>query len=125
MPWPQATILILPSAWFEAFPVVIAEAFASGLPIIASRRGPMAELIADGHAGKLSAPGNATELANTVEWVYLRPEHMRRMRISARAEYEQKYTAETNHACFMSIYEAALGHSREPALSVPRLEAIG
>lgn len=121
----QATILILPSTWYEAFPLVIAEAFAAGLPIIASRLGAMAELIADGHTGKLFAPGNAAELASTVEWVYLRPEHMQRMRISARAEYEQKYTAEANYARLMSIYEAALGHSREPALSVPQLEAIG
>ena len=121
----QATILILPSTWYEAFPLVIAEAFAAGLPIIASRLGAMAELISDGHTGKLFAPGNAAELASTVEWVFLRPEHMQRMRISARAEYEQKYTAEANYTRLMSIYEAALGHSREPALSVPQLEAIG
>ena len=47
------------------------------------------------------------------------------MRMSARAEYEQKYTAEPNYARLITIYEAALGHSREPALSVPQLEAIG
>ncbi len=121
----QATILILLSTWYEAFPLVIADASAAGLPIIASRLSAMAELISDGHTGKLFAPGNSAELASTVEWVYLRPEHMQRMRISAHAEYEQKYTAEANYTRPMSIYEAALGRALNLELSVPQLEAIG
>lgn len=83
-----AKIFILPSTWYEGFPLVIAEAFAAGLPIVDSRLGAMAEFIADGHTIKLFASGSAAELAGAVEWVFFRGtpatnKHMRPLRIRA------------------------------------------
>jgi len=121
----EANLLIVPSTWYEGFPLVIAEAFAAGLPILASRLGSLAELIADGQTGRLIAPGDAAGLAGAVEWAFSHPGEMRRMRVLARSEYEQKYTAKANYTRLMLIYEAALGRFMEPVRSVPRLEAIG
>jgi glycosyltransferase involved in cell wall biosynthesis len=121
----KATVLLFPSTWYEAFPLVIAEAFAAGLPVIASRIGSMAELIADQKTGLLFAPRDAAALACAVEWAFTHPDQIRAMRLSARAEYEQKYTAEANYARLMLIYEAALVNSPEPMNSAPQFEAIG
>jgi glycosyltransferase involved in cell wall biosynthesis len=120
----HATILILPSTWDEAFPVVIAEAFAAGLPIVASRLGAMAELIEDGQTGRLFVPGDATQLARTIESVVARPRELQAMRLRARAQYEQKYTAAANYPQLLAIYKAARSSATAPALQ-SRLEAIG
>ena len=111
--------------WYEAFPLVIAESLAAGLPILASRLGAMTEIVADGATGRLFAPGNPAELAGAVEWALSHSDEMRRMRLRARAEYEEKYTAEANYARLMAIYEKALEISPARARLASRLEAIG
>jgi len=121
----EAKVLIVPSTWYEGFPLVIVEAFAAGLPILASRLGAMAEFIADGQTGRLFAPGDAAGLAGAVEWAFSHSDEMRRMRALARSEYDQKYTAKANYTRLMLIYEAALGRLMEAVHSIPRLEAIG
>src|SRR5690606_19107791 len=46
-----ARALVFPSQWYENFPVTLVEAFACGLPVIASRLGAMAEIVNDGRTG--------------------------------------------------------------------------
>jgi glycosyltransferase involved in cell wall biosynthesis len=122
----EAAVLILPSTWYEAFPLVIAEAFAAGLPIIASRLGTMQEVIAEGKTGRLFTPGDAADLAGTVQWIFAHPYERETMRYSARAVYKRKYNAATNYGQLMAIYQDALAaHSSSPAYCAPELQAIG
>jgi glycosyltransferase involved in cell wall biosynthesis len=104
----DATILVLPSVWYEGFPLVLVEAFASGLPIIASRLGAMAELVTDGKTGRLFTPGNVDELAASVEWVFSNHEYLGVMRQYARDEYLNHYAAESNYAVLSRIYRSAV-----------------
>ena len=55
-------VLVVPSLWWENSPIVIHEAFAAGIPVIAARAGGMAELVTDGRDGLLFELGNAEEL---------------------------------------------------------------
>jgi GT2 family glycosyltransferase len=48
--------------WIENSPFVIKEAFAAGLPTVASNLGGMAELVQDGRSGLLFTPGDAADL---------------------------------------------------------------
>jgi len=57
----NAQFMIMPSIWYEGFPMVIREAFACGKPVIASNLGAMAELVEDGKTGLLFEPGNAID----------------------------------------------------------------
>jgi len=100
--------LIFPSIWYEGMPMLIVEAFACGKPVIASNLGSMAELIQDGKTGLLFDPGNATDLAEKINWAYLHKEEMKQMGINTRKEYEQKYTAERNYDLLMNIYNEAI-----------------
>jgi len=56
-------IVVLPSVWDENQPVCLMEAMASGLPIIASNKGGIPELIDHAHNGLLFAAGDADALA--------------------------------------------------------------
>ncbi|MBC7799042.1 MAG: glycosyltransferase family 4 protein [Gemmatimonadaceae bacterium] len=59
----RAGHLLLPSQWLENAPVVIVEAAAYGLGIVASRIGGIPEFVAHGHTGLLVPPGDAAALA--------------------------------------------------------------
>jgi len=66
--------LIMPSLCEENAPMVIAEAGAHGLPVIASEIGGIPEMVRDGETGILFAPGNVEELALQCGRILERPE---------------------------------------------------
>lgn len=101
----SSSALILPSVWYEGFPMVIVEAYACGLPIIASRIGALAELIEDGVTGLLFNPGDADDLANKIQWASQHPEKIKEMGRLSRQRYEAKYTSEKNYQQLISIYK--------------------
>jgi glycosyltransferase involved in cell wall biosynthesis len=108
----NALALIFPSVWYEGFPMTIAESFACGLPVIASRLGAMAEIVGDRHTGLLFDPGDPDGLAAEVAWLWSHPKEAERMGREARAEFEAKYTAERNYQMLMEVYAAAIAHAR-------------
>lgn len=109
----NAAYLVMPSIWYENFPRTLVEAFACGLPVIASRLGAMAELIDDGFTGLLFEPGNAKDLAEKLQWADSHPEEMLKMGREARWEYETKYTSAINFKQLMGIYKDAIHAHRE------------
>ena len=110
-----AAYLVMPSIWYENVPRTLVEAYACGLPVIASRLGAMAELVRDGETGLLFEPGNAADLAQKMQWAEAHPETMRRMGEAARAEYEASYTPETNFNQLMAIYSDAIATNQGDA----------
>lgn len=111
-----AAYLVMPSIWYETFGMVILEAFACGLPVIASRHGAMQELIHEGKTGLLVEPGSIEDLAQKMAWADAHPEEMRQMGRNAREEYQRRYTSEENYQQLMRIYDDALAEIA-PALS--------
>jgi glycosyltransferase involved in cell wall biosynthesis len=107
----SASYLVCPSLCYEQFPRILAEAFASGLPVVASRRASLAELIDDGETGLLFTPGSASDLAEKIRWADAHPSEMLRMGRQARRMFEEKYTPARNYEILMDIYAhaAALG----------------
>jgi len=58
--------LVCPSRWFENGPTVAIEAIAVGTPVIGSRAGNLAELIADGVNGRLVDVGDVAALSRAL-----------------------------------------------------------
>jgi glycosyltransferase involved in cell wall biosynthesis len=109
----RARFLVFPSEWYEGLPLTIAEAFACGVPVVASRIGSMIELVEDGRTGLHFTPGDAADLAAKVEWAWTHPNEMEEMGRAARREYEKKYTAEQNYQGLMRVYETTMAMARE------------
>ncbi len=103
-----ARFLVFPSVWYEGFPMTVAEAFASGLPVVASRLGSLSEIVQPDVTGIHFEPGNPVDLAAKVQWAWDHPEEMARMGRAARTEYEGKYRAAANYAMLTDIYRAAM-----------------
>ncbi|NOY62512.1 MAG: glycosyltransferase family 4 protein, partial [Gammaproteobacteria bacterium] len=104
----NSQFLVMPSECYEGFPMVLVEAFAHGLPVLASRLGGMAEIVEDGVTGVHFEVGNADDLAEKAQWMLDNPDECRRMGNNAREVYLEKYTPEKNHEILMDIYEEAI-----------------
>jgi glycosyltransferase involved in cell wall biosynthesis len=109
----SAQFLVLPSISYENSPRTIVEAFACGLPVIASRRGALTDIVHDCETGLLFEPGDATDLAHKIEWARAHPKQMEAMGRAARTEYEERYTPERNYSQLMDIYEDAISTIRQ------------
>ena len=108
----KAQALIVPSLWYEGFPMVVAEAFAAGLPVIASNIGSLAEIVVPGRNGAHFVPGDAQDLVATVEALLANPATLQRLAVGARASYETHYTPETSLAQLERIYADAIEAAR-------------
>jgi glycosyltransferase involved in cell wall biosynthesis len=108
-----ARLLIFPSEWYEAFPLVLAEAFACGVPVVATRLGAMAEIVEEGRTGLFFTPGDSDDLSAKVQWAFAHPQEMAQMGRRARQEFEAKYTGERNREGLLNIYRIAIGRARE------------
>ena len=115
----DASVLILPSTWYEGFPMILAEAFAVGLPVIASKLGSMASIVDHQRTGLHFEAGDASGLVEAVRWWAAHPAEAALMRAQARSEYETKYTAEENYAQMINIYESVLQRSVSKELAIP------
>ena len=104
----RAAYLVMPSIWYESFPRTLVEAFANGLPVVASHLGAMAELVDHGRTGLLFEPGSAADLARHLAWAEAFPGKMRAMGEHAREVYESRFTPGKNYAQLMAIYEDAI-----------------
>ncbi len=109
----RAAFLVMPSVWYEGFPMTIAESFACGTPVICSKLGAMQEIVDHHRTGLHFMPDDAEDLRQQVEYALSHPAELATMGKAARQEYEQRYTAEINYAMLMNIYEQTIGaHSR-------------
>ena len=86
----------------------IVEAFATGLPVVASKLGSMAEIVKSDMSGWHFEPGNAEDLAQTVERAWLDKGDIRRRGKMAYKQYRDLYSPEANYSSLLEIYEDAI-----------------
>ena len=70
----QVDAVVVPSIWYETFSFLVSEAFAAGLPVIASRQGALAERVNDGVDGLLVPPGDVAAWRATLQRLVDEPE---------------------------------------------------
>jgi len=100
-------LLVAPTTFpQEAFGLVVVEAMAYGIPVIASNGGGFPEIIDHGKNGFLFAPGDADELAQYIAIMLQQPDLRRKMGEAARKKVEQQFTKEKMlHAFFDLLNE--------------------
>jgi hypothetical protein len=117
-----ARFLVLPSMWYEGFPLVAAESFACGAPVLCSRLGSLQEIVQDGRTG-LHFHAGKEDLAEKAEWAWTHSAEMEEMGRAARSEYESKYTPECNYEALLQIYERAAPFRETHSSAAPPFRA--
>jgi glycosyltransferase involved in cell wall biosynthesis len=112
----HSRLIVVPSTWFEGFPMVIREAFAFGVPIAASRLGSLAELVKEGTSGFLFAPNSPEQIASVVRNAWSNQEGLERLGQGARESFLSSYTEDANFESLISIYEEAKAERRNRAV---------
>lgn len=79
-PCATADVLVVPSLWYENSPLVIQEAFASRVPVVAGDHGGMAEMVRDGTDGLTYPPGDAPALTERLQRLADDPALVRELR---------------------------------------------
>jgi colanic acid/amylovoran biosynthesis glycosyltransferase len=100
-----ADVFCLPS-FFEGIPVVLLEAMAAGVPVVASRVAGIPELVEDGRSGILVPPGRPDLLANALR--SLLGDAQRRAGLAAEARRRVQSDFELN-ACARRLEEIMAG----------------
>lgn len=100
---PLFDIFALPS-FTEGMPITLLEAMAAGVPIVASRVGGIPELLMDGKAGLLVAPGNVDQLAASIELLMKNSDLKNRMVNQARSTVRKSYSSGVMAAGYRKIY---------------------
>ncbi len=100
----QADAFVMPT-YADAYGTVFLEAMAAGLPIIATRIGPIREIVSHGETGFLIEPGDRHELACRIRDLIENLNLSREMGAKGRLVAERKFNAKTNFQTLESIFK--------------------
>jgi colanic acid/amylovoran biosynthesis glycosyltransferase len=103
----QAHIMLVPSRR-ESQGVVIQEAQATGLPVIATRTGGIPEVVRDGETGLLVEEGNAGALADAIAYLIQNYDVARGLARAGRPFVEKNYDQSKINGCLFRLYEELL-----------------
>jgi len=106
----SADVLLFPSRCWEVVGLVMLEAFAHGVPVIASRAGGIPEVVEDGRTGLLVEPGDAAALATQMLRLSTDRDVIEGMREACRAR-AARLTWPRTVGELVEVYKAALGRS--------------
>ncbi len=103
----EMDLVVLPS-FDEGMPLVLLEAMACAVPVVATRVGGVHELVDDGVDGTLVAPGDAADLANAVSRLLGDAGLRTRMGESGRKKAEERFALTKSIAAVRGVYEEVL-----------------
>jgi glycogen synthase len=92
----RSDIMLVPSLWQEPFGLVIAEAMARRLPVIASNVGGPAEILTHEEDGLLVKAGDERDLAHAIRLLMENPEKRKQLGEAAHATVRERFTIVQN-----------------------------
>jgi glycosyltransferase involved in cell wall biosynthesis len=113
----RARALLLPSLSYEGAPRAVLEAYASGVPVLASGLGGLPEMIEDGSSGILVRPGDVADWVAAVERL-MEDTEAERMGERAWRLWRERYSPERGLQNLEAAYRIALNRAPKSADSV-------
>lgn len=113
----RASVLALPSIWFEGFPMVLVEAMSQALPVIASRIGGIPEIVQDRKTGLLCEPSRILEWTEAFEKLIADPALLNLLSAGALSRFQSEYTSEIKVSALEGVYREAIAHRKSSGMS--------
>lgn len=104
----RAALIVIPSEWYEGFPMVVLEAYACAKPVVASGIGSLDGLVLDGITGRKFKSGDAVDLARVLRELLSDRRALIKMGLHARQHFEQHFSAPANLETLLAIYQGVL-----------------
>jgi glycosyltransferase involved in cell wall biosynthesis len=109
----SADVLCLPST-YEGFPLVVLEAMAAGLPVVATAVAGVPEAVEHGVTGLLVPPEDDVALAAALVAVLADPAGARAMGAAGRQRVVERFTIATAAAAYLEVWERLLAEGPPP-----------
>lgn len=106
----KADVVVIPSEWYENYPVSVMEAFALGKPVIGARIGGIPEMVRDYETGLTFESGNVSDLSEKIEYFLTNPDKAAPWGRNARQFIEREVNPERHYRQLMEIYKIAMSH---------------
>jgi glycosyltransferase involved in cell wall biosynthesis len=103
----QADVVTVPTLWYETFSFIVSEAFAMGVPVVASRLGPLVDRVRDGTDGLLLPPGDVAAWRKTLQRLVDEPD----LQAHLRANVEPPMRLKDHVERVESLYTRLVGRS--------------
>jgi glycosyltransferase involved in cell wall biosynthesis len=109
----ESDVFVLPS-FAEGVPVVLMEAMASGVPVVATRVAGVSELVEDGVSGFVVPPGDADALERAISTLLEDARLRARFGAAGRATVEREFDVAREATRLAALITAALDGRRSP-----------
>ena len=103
----KSAFLVVPSIWYEAFPLVVLEAFSLGIPVLASNVGSLSEVVQHEVTGLHFDPHQPDSLSSAAIRLLQDKQLRNRCAANARTTYLARYTPDIAYERLIEIYESA------------------
>lgn len=97
----HALATVIPSQWYEVFPLVIMESLAEGTPIIGRELGPFPEVVAETGGGQVFA--SAPELRAILHRLAHAPEEAAKMGAAGKAGFAERWAEDVSLARYFEV----------------------
>ncbi len=104
----QIDLLVVPSRWAEPLGRVPLEAYAHGVPVVASRRGGLPEIVDEGRTGLLFDPDEPGALATLLGGLMADPARVDRMKGPSLEKWRRDFTPGAILGQYRTLYEQLL-----------------
>ena len=99
---------IIPSNWFEVFPLIALDSFCLGKPVVGSDSGGIPEIVNHKENGLIFHRGDTAALRDAIEYLLSNKNLIIEYGKNARKKAEENYTPEKHYSKVMGVYNLAL-----------------
>jgi len=107
----KCSYVIMPSIWYENFPLVVYEVMSAGFPVLASKIGGLPEIVIDDYNGLLFEPGDVNALTNQIEKISNNEELFLKLSKNAVAS-AKKFTMKDHLSKIIEIYHDTINSKK-------------
>ncbi|XEC95513.1 glycosyltransferase [Paenibacillus tarimensis] len=112
----SAKYLIVPSIWYEGFPMTIVESYSMGTPVICSKLGSLQEVVRDGETGFHFKHDDIKDISKVISNAIIRSDY-EKLRKNVLSVFHKHYSEDVNYSILYNIYQKVIKYEEDHYVS--------